>query len=610
MTNYFFDGIEENAVDFRENYDGQNLEPVVLPSKTPNILLNGSSGIAVGMATNIPPHNIFDLNKCIIKLLQKPNISINSLIKIINGPDLPTGGDIYLSPSEQKEIYTNGKGSFVISSKYNIEKLKNSQYQIVITEIPFQVNKTRLIENLALLINNKKVPLDDVSDESDENIRIVLKPKNRNIDPIKLIKLCFKLSDLSIKFSCNFNVLVDGVKPKQLGIKDILIYFIDFRFLTIKRHSNFNIKKIQNRLEILTGFLIAYKFLDAIIKIIRTKENPKKEIIAKFKLTEIQTIAILNMRLGSLKKLDEIDTKKEIKNLEDRLKFLKKLVNNKIFLNQFLIDELLSINQNLNSPRYKRKTNIYLEELKNEEIIFDEFQQVEKLSVVINRDGALKVYKDHIDFSKLNKSSDKIFSAIHVMSNKKCFLFTSSGRVFTINPNNLPSGKANPKNFIHFTDTSINDEIIALFPENSNFYYVVASNKGKGFIANIEYIKTNQKKGKQLFNLKKGDKVLKVLCLNHSHIACVNNSSKLLIFETKQLPILQKGIGVQIQKIKENEFLSDIRLFNLNDGLSWYNGSIKRCEKNLKLWLGKRSQSGKKIPKKFNKDLKFHEKII
>jgi len=612
FSNFFFDGIEEDAVDFRDNYDGQNLEPVVLPSKIPNILINGSSGIAVGMATNIPPHNIFDLNKCIIKLIQKPDIGVNNLIKIINGPDLPTGGEIYISPSEKNEIYKNGKGSFTISSKYHIEKLKNSQYQIIITEIPFQVNKTRLIENIALLINNKKIPLDDVSDESDELIRLVLKPKNRNIDPFKLVKLCFKLSDLSIKFSCNFNVLIDGVKPKLLGIKEILNQFINFRFLTIKRHSNFNIKKIQNRLEILIGFLIAYKFLDQIIKIIRTKENPKKEIISKFNLTEIQASSILNMRLGSLKKLDEIDTKKEIKNLEDRLKFLKKLVNNSKFLNQFLINEILEINQNLNTFRYKRKTKIYLEESKNEDISFYEFQQVDKLTVVMNNDGSLKVYRDHIDFTKLNKDKDKdkILSLVHTMSNKKCFLFTSSGRVFTINPNDLPSGKAYPKNFIYFTDASINDKIISLFPENDNFHYVVASQKGKGFIADIKNIKTNQKKGKQLFNLKKDDKLIKVLCLNHSHIACVNNLSKLLIFETKQLPVLQKGMGVQMQKIKENDFLSDFQLFNIDDGLSWYKGKLKRNEKNLKLWLGKRSQFGKKLPKKFNKDLKFHEKYI
>ena len=248
LSNYFFDGIEEDAVDFKENYDGQNFEPVVLPTKLPNILLNGASGIAVGMATNIPPHNIFELNKVIIQLIKNPNTNLSTLLKYLLGPDLPTGGDILISPEEQKQIYKNGRGSFLIKSKYNVEKLKNSQYQLIITEIPYQVNKTRLIEQLANLINGKKLPLDDVFDESDENIRIVLKPKNRNINSLKLMELCFKLSDLSIRFSCNFNVLVNGISPKQLGLKDIIKNFIDYRFQTIKRKSSFNINKLKKDL--------------------------------------------------------------------------------------------------------------------------------------------------------------------------------------------------------------------------------------------------------------------------------------------------------------------------------------------------------------------------
>ena len=229
------------------------------------------------MATNIPPHNIHELNKVIIQIIKNPNISLLNILKSISGPDLPTGGEIIISPDQQKDIYKSGRGSFIIRSKYKIESLKNGLYQIIVTEIPYQVNKTRLIEQLANLINNKKIPLDDISDESDDNIRIVLKPKNRNINSTKLIELCFKLSDLSIRFSCNFNVLIDGIQPKQLGIKEILLHFIDFRFLTIKRKAKFNINKTKKRLEILEGYLIAYKFLDEIIKIIRTSNNPKKK---------------------------------------------------------------------------------------------------------------------------------------------------------------------------------------------------------------------------------------------------------------------------------------------------------------------------------------------
>jgi len=276
IANYFLDGIEENAIDLKENYDGQNLEPVVLPTKLPNILLNGATGIAVGMATNIPPHNIFELNNAIINIIKNPKITIRKLLIDFHGPDLPTGGEIVMIDDEKKEIYESGKGSFTIRSKWEVENLMHGLYQIVVTEIPYQVNKTRLIEQLANLIRAKKIPLDDILDESDEKIRIVLKPKNRNINSIRLIELCFKLTDLSIRYACNFNTLLDGISPKRLGLKDILNHFISYRLITIKRKALFNINKINKRLEILYGYLIVYKFLNFIIKIIRTKEDPKK----------------------------------------------------------------------------------------------------------------------------------------------------------------------------------------------------------------------------------------------------------------------------------------------------------------------------------------------
>ena len=607
ISNYFFDGIEENAVDFRENYDGQNFEPTVLPSKLPNILLNGASGIAVGMATNIPPHNIFELNLCIIKLIKNPDTNLTSLLKNLSGPDLPTGGEISISLDEQKSIYKKGKGSFVIKSKYNIENLKNGLYQIVITEIPYQVNKTRLIEQIASLINNKKLPLDDVFDESDEKIRIVLKPKNRNINSSKLIELCFRLSDLSIRFSCNFNVLVNGILPKQLCLRDILLSFIEYRFVTIKRKANFNVDKIKKRLEILEGFLIAYKFLDKIIKIIRTKDNPKKEIIKNFKLTEIQTDAILNMRLGSLKKLDELQTKKDIKKLKEELDFLSKLIKNKKFLDEHLINEIKKISIELDNLSYYRRTKIFIEEKKNEEISFDEFIEIDKLTITVSKEGLIKCYKDHIDIENIIATQKDIIDAYNILSNQKLLVFTSSGRVFTIDPNKIPSGKSIAKNFIYFVDSNFNDKLVKLVPYSNDIKCIVASLKGKGFIANLNYIQTNQKKGKQLFNLKIDDQLIRVILSKKTHIACVNKEKKLLIFKTSELPILQKGGGVQLQKIKGNNALTDIQIFNLNEGISWKTGSLNRNEKKINLWMGKRAQSGKKVPKRFNKNLKFYE---
>jgi len=607
LSNYFFDGIEENSINFKENYDGQNLEPVVLPTKLPNILMNGASGIAVGMATNIPPHNIFELNKCIIKIIKNPDTNLLSLFNHLSGPDLPTGGEICITPEDQKEIYKKGKGSFIIKSKYNIENIKKGLYQIIITEIPYQVNKTRLIEQLANLINNKRIPLDDVFDESDEKIRIVLKPKNRNIDSSKLIELCFKLSDLSIRYSCNFNVLVNGSFPKQLGLKDILKNFIDFRFLTIKRKANFNIDRIKKRLEILEGYLIAYQYLDLIIKIIRSKDNPKKEIMKKHKLTENQSDAILNMRLGSLKKLDELETKKDIKKLNENLNFLNRLIKNKKFLDEYLINEIEQISKELNVSKYLRRTKILIEEENNNEISFEEFIEIEKLTITVTKDGLIKSFKDHLDIAKLFSTQKDLIDAYHIISNQKLLVFSSSGRVFTIDPNKLPSGKSNAKNFIYYVDSNMSDKLVKLIPYSDDLKCILASLKGKGFTSDLNNIVTAQKKGKQLFNLKDNDQLIRVIKSDKTHLACVNNDGKLLIFKAKDLPILQRGGGVQLQKIKNNNFLTDIQNFNLGEGISWKTGSLNKNTKDIDFWLGKRAQSGKKVPKRFNKNLKFYD---
>jgi len=606
VSNYFFDGIEENAVDFIENYDGQNLEPVVLPSKLPNILLNGAVGIAVGMATNIPPHNLFELNNALIKLIKKPSITLSNLLKDFQGPDFPTGGEILMTSYEKKEIYKNGRGSFTIRSKWEKENLKNGMYQIVITEIPYQINKARLIEQLANLINNKKIPLEDVLDESDEQIRIVLKPRNRNIEAEKLIELCFKLSDLSTKYSCNFNVLEKGILPKQLGLKDILINFITYRKTTVKRKSLFNKEKISKRLIILDGYLIAYKSLDAIIKIIRKKDDPKKEIIKKYKLSEIQAEAILNMRLGSLKKLDERSTKKEITDLKGELNYLNKLVKNKNILEKHITDELKEINEEIDEEITARRTKVNSKNITDIEVNIDEFHEVEKMTVILTKDGFLKTFKDHLEDEKINNNIQNVVSYKKILSNQKLLLFVSSGRVYTIDPNALPTGKSNPKSFIFFVESNSNEQLIGILPYEDDLKCIVASKFGKGFIADLNEIQTSQKKGKQLLNLKSGDQLLNITNKVDTHIACVAKNSKLLIFKTKDLPILKRGGGVQLQRIKKGESLSDIQTFNLSDGITWKIGSQLRNETDIDFWIGKRSQVGKKIPKRFNKNLKLH----
>ena len=605
-TNYFFDGIEENSVDFKENYDGQNLEPEVLPSQLPNILINGAMGIAVGMATNIPPHNISELVECLKLLIQKSNTTTMQLLKILKGPDFPTGGEIILNNEDKKEIYTKGKGSFTINSKWIKEDLKNGLYQIIITEIPYQVNKVKIIEQLANLINAKRIPLDDVIDESDENVRIVIKPKNRNIDSKKLIELCFKLTDLSIKYSCNFNVLLNGIQPKQIGLNDILLNFLDHRKITLKRKFKFNIDKINKRLEILKGYQIVFKNLEQVIKIIRTNDDPRKVLIKKFKLTELQVDSILSLRLGSLKKIDEKNIMKEIASLNTELKYLKKLILNKNTLNQYILDELENISNEID-PFIKNRKSIILNQTDyNVNVDLDEFKEIEKLTIIINKDLNLKRIKDHVNLEDLKKTNKEILYSVNLYSNQKLMLFVSSGKVFSIDPNEIPGGNSNPKSFIYFVDSVPNDKVVGLLSSNYNKIFA-ASKNGKGFISNIKKLVTNQRKGKLFFNLKSNDTLIKVFTLEKSHIICVSKFQKMLAFDASSVPELQKGVGVQLIKIKDKDILSDIIDVNPNEGLVWNIGSRNKKLDNFDFWIGKRAQAGKKIPKFFNKNLKFNE---
>ena len=603
ITELFFDGIEEDSTTFSENYDGQNLEPDVLPSKLPNILLNGATGIAVGMATNIPPHNLMELNDCIVQLIKKPNSSDAELLKFIKGPDLPTGGEIILSTNDKKSIYKKGSGSYLINSKWHEEKIKNGMYEVVITEIPFQVNKVKIIEQIANLINLKKIPLDDVRDESDENIRIVLKPKNRNININKLVDLCFKLSDLSIKYSCNFNVLENGRIPKQLGLKSILSQFIDFRKITVKRKSKFNINKNNQRLEILKGYLIVFANLDKIIKIIRTKDDPKKEIIKLFKLSVVQADAILNMRLGALKKLDELNLNKEIKKIKEINIDLKKLVNNDDYLCKFLIKEIKDITNGLSDKIKLRKSKINISDDYELNIDLDEFTEIEQFNVLVTKDNQLKKVKDYSEEDQEKDSSIKNF--ISISSNHKLLMFLSSGKVLTLDPKVLPGGKASPKSYIELINVGVDEKLIGVFNANKQKKLLLISKFGKGFISISENMLTNQKKGKNIINLKNNDALLNVHSLENKYLALVSKNEKLLVFDTSSLPTLNKGAGVQLMKIKDKDQIVDSSLIDLNEGLSWRKATKTKTLKDIQFWIGKRAQVGKKIPKGFNKNLKF-----
>jgi len=604
---HLLDGLNQDAVDYIDNYDGQNKEPSVLPSLLPNILLNGSSGIAVGMATNIPSHNIYEICEATIELIKNNRISTNKLLKIVKGPDFPTGADIAISNDNLKNIYNNGRGNFTIKSKWRKINLLKGQFYIEIYEIPYQVNKNKIIENIANLIKNKKIPIDDVWDESDKDIRIIIKPKNRNIQPKQLIEVLFKHTDLASKYHCNFNVLINGKIPKLLGLKDILINFIDHRKSVIKRISLFKINKIKLRIHILEGFIVVYKFLDQIIKIIRNTNEPKKELIKKFKLKEIQVNAILEMKLRFLRKIEQKKVQDELKNLKIELKFLKKLIKNKIKLNKYIIDQLRKYLQNLEKSNSKRRTNIFIEDeiVKNDNSL-ENFKISENITLSCSEKDNLKIYKGHLPIESIvfnNKEKIKFYCKIK--SDDIVLIVTDDGKIYALNPEILPGGKSNGTNFSFFVNLKNFSKIMGIYKFTKNFKCLLVSKNSKCFIHKIDSIPKIQKNGKQIFNLKNDDKLIKILSPIKESIASISSSGKLLIFKTKEIPIHSKSSGVLIQKIK-NGSISDIQLFDKKNGLQWCVGKSIKKEQDIDFWIGKRAQVGKNKPKRFSKDLKFN----
>ena len=605
-SNYLLHGLEENAVDYINNYDGQNKEPSVLPALLPNILLNGATGIAVGMATNIPSHNIIEITKATIELIKNNNLTNKKLLNFIKGPDLPTGGEINIDNENLNNIYNKGKGNFIIKSRWRKVSLSKGQYLIEVFEIPYQINKNKIIENIAKLIKDKKIPIEDIWDESDANIRIIIKPKNRNIEPKKLMDVLFKFTDLSTKFHCNFNVLVDGKIPKLLGLKEILINFINYRKSIVKRIAIFNIDKIKLRIEILSGYLIVYKNLDKIIKIIRNSKDPKKDLKKKFKLKERQIISILEMKLRSLRKIEEKDAILELKSLKKELIFLNKLIKNKKELDKYLINQFESYLEKFKSENFKRKTIVTTQKEINTNITtLDEFRTIENITLACSIKDNLKVYKGHIDEDKIIfNSKEKNKFSLKLKNNEQVLIFNDDGKIYTLDPNLLPGGNSNGTNLSFFVNIKNFSKIVSIFKFEKDSKYLLISKFSKGFIYKTDDQSKTNKTGKKLFNLKKNDKLFKVLTITNDYIAIVSSLAKLLIFNVDEIPYLTKGSGVILQKIKNGE-IKDAKNIDINEGLEWVNvKQIKKLE-NLKPWVGKRSQVGKKVPKKFKKDLKF-----
>ena len=626
------DGLNEDAVDFRQNYDGTLSEPIVLPASFPNLLANGSSGIAVGMATNIPPHNISELCDACLHLIKSPDARIETLLKYIPGPDFPTGGTIVESQENIVNAYKTGRGSFRLRARFSVEDLERGQWQVVITEIPFQVQKSKLIEKIAELIQTKKIPiLEDIRDESAEDIRVVLEPKSKNVDPNILMETLFKISDLEIRFSMNMNVLIDGLVPKVCDLNEVLKAFLDHRRNILKRRSNFRLKKIDNRLEVLEGLIIAFLNLDRVIDIIRYDDNPKlalmsedwgkqhdrakdeldykrPDISIEGELSDIQTEAILNMRLRSLRRLEEVELVKERDSLMEERANLEDLLADTSQQWNKIAEEIRETKKQFgqNYISGTRRTD-FAEAQDFEEVPIEAMIEREPITVVCSSMGWIRAMNGHIDLTRELKFKDGDGPGLifHAQTTDKLLALASNGRFYTIQASSLPGGRGMGEPLRLMVDIPDEALIVNLITFRPGQKLLVTSSTGDGFIVTHDDVVAQTKSGKQILNTKR-EAVAKV-CHNicGDNVAVVGENRKVLIFPVSEIPEMVRGKGVRLQKYKDGG-LSDITTFNLSEGLTWLDPAGRtRSETNLEDWTGKRATAGRMAPRGFPKNNKF-----
>jgi len=602
ISELLLSGIDEECVDFRLTYDEIDKEPIVLPANFPNLLANGSSGIAVGMATSIPPHNVEEICNASLHLIKHRNMHFDKLIDFIPGPDFPTGGEIFESKDSILNIYKTGKGNIRIRAKWEIEKEKRGVWKIVVNEIPYQVNKGKLIEKIAQLIIDKKIPiLDDIRDESDESIRLILVPRNRDVDPEQLMEALFSLSDLETRFSVNLNAINNNI-PKVHNLRDLLLAWIDHRRDVLVRRSTFKLNQIKTRMEILSGYLIVYVNLDEVIKIIREEDEPKIKLKKKFDLNENQANSILNMRLRSLRKLEELKIKEEYDSLKIEKSILGKLIKSEDIQWKEVSKEIKEIKKDFSKKTDlgKRRTKInYNAEILDIDLNFSE--PAEPITVVLSKEGWIKTLKglDHDVVEIKFKDGDDLLFIHETMSDEKLLIFSSNGKFYTIDASQLPSGRGYGDPLKLLIDLQDDDKIISLYSFSQAGELVIASKFGYGFIVSFEDLISNRKAGKQILNLSSDDEAISSDYLKGTNIAVIGENKKMLLFNQEELPRMSKGKGVRLQKYKEGN-LKSIISFNYSEGLNIVdNNGRNRNFDDIENWLGKRGQAGKKVPKGF-----------
>ncbi len=603
------DGLAENAVDFRENYDGTLTEPVVLPAAFPNLLANGASGIAVGMATNIPPHNIVELCDACLHLIRAPDACDDTLMKHVPGPDFPTGGVIVEPRESILATYRTGRGAIRLRSRWETEDTGRGQWQIVVTEIPYQVQKSKLIEKLAELIQTRKIPiLADVRDESADDLRIVLEPKSKNVEPDVLMNTLFRQSDLEVRFSVNMNVLIDGHTPRVCALREILRAFLDHRREVLIRRSQHRLEKTDHRLEVLEGYLVAFLNLDRVIAIIRHEDDPKATLKAEFDLSYMQVEAILNMRLRSLRKLEEMELKREREELLLEREGLVDLLDSEDLQWARIAGQLREIRKTFGKDHEggARRTT-FAEAVECGEIPVEAMIRREPVTVVCSRMGWIRAMSGHIGLERELKFKDgdgpRFF--FHAETTDRLLVFDANGRFYTIPAASLPGGRGMGEPLRLMVDLPNEADIVALFIHQPERRLLVASSAGDGFVVAEGDVIAQTRAGKQVLNVR--DEVRARVCrpVTGDHVACVGENRKVLIFPVGELPEMGRGKGVRLQKYRDGG-LADAITFDLSAGLSWQDPAGRtRTRTALEEWTGKRAGTGRMAPRGFPRNNRF-----
>jgi len=624
------EGLDEDAVDFRQTFNGEDEEPEVLPAVFPNLLANGASGIAVGMATSIPPHNAGEVAEALLHLIRHPNARTEALAEMIPGPDFPTGG-VLVEPREGiVEAYRTGRGAFRLRAAHEVEDLGRGTWQILVTEIPYQVQKGKLVERIAELINARKIPiLTDVRDESAEDVRLVLEPKSHSVDAGLLMETLFRQTDLEVRVPLNMNVLIDGRAPKVCSLAEVLRAFLDHRREVLLRRARHRLARIAHRLEVLEGYIIAFLNLDRVIEIIRSEDEPKPVMMAEFRLSDVQAEAILNIRLRSLRRLEEMELRRERDELLVERADLEDLIADETLQWGRIADQIRAMRDRFGAPAALRHLRLaediaaarndhdpypagarrtgFADAPAVEEVPLEALIEREPITVVCSAQGWIRALKGHValDGELKYKDGDSERFIFHAQTTDKLLAFASNGRFYTIGADRLPGGRGMGEPVRLMVDLPNDEDLVTLFIHRSGERLLVASSAGDGFVVPSNEVVAQTRSGRQVLNVKGGVKAVVCQPVTGDHVAVVGRNRKLLVFPLAELPEMTRGKGVRLQKYKDGG-LSDALCFAIAGGLSWKDPAGRtRTETDLVEWQGKRAAAGRMAPRGFPRDNRF-----